>query len=95
MKVWVAIIEERHSDVDAEVFTAPDAAIGWTRRRITDFARNPEDVEEELTDRMRQAGWIYFASWSGEGDSAHIIEKETDPWWEADQGPNLNEGSDD
>lgn len=79
MKVWVAIINERHSDNDAEVFTAPDAAIDYVKKTVAGWARTPEDIEEELSDRMREAGWIYFVTWSSEDDSAWVIEKETDP----------------
>lgn len=80
MKVWVAIINDRHTDTDAEVFTAPDAAVAWLKAEVASRVRHSRYAQdEELTEAMKRAGWIYYVDWSSEGDSAWIIEKETDP----------------
>ncbi len=68
--VYVAMIDERHSDPEPYVFTAADAAITFAREQAYEWARAPEDVEEEPI-----KGWLYNVRWSHEGDSAWVVEK--------------------
>lgn len=73
--VYVAMICDRHTDPEPSVFTTPEAAIGYARAEVQDYARHPESIEEhEPPD-----GWLYYATWSNEGDSAWVLERELDP----------------
>ena len=79
-KVYVALCEDRHIDPVIHVFTLPERAIDYCKRWTKENALHPDDIEEyELTDDMRAGGWIYAATYSGEGDHVTAMEMELDP----------------
>jgi len=74
-EIYVLIIEDRHSDVDVEVYRDELAA----KRAFENFvrvqsvgARRPEDIEEYLTEDMIKSGWLANVIYSVEGDAARI-----------------------
>lgn len=71
MKVYVAMIDDRHTDTEPYVFTTPDAAIAYAQGAASDGAHDDADIEEETI-----VGWLYYARYSDEGDSVWVIEKE-------------------
>lgn len=73
MKVYVAMICDRHADPEPYVFSTPEAAIEYARSEAHEYAHSAEDVEESAID-----GWLYHATYSGEGDSVWVVEKELD-----------------
>ncbi len=73
MKVYVAMIADRHADVEAHVFTSDRAAIAYAKQCVAAYARHPESVEEQEV-----AGWLYYASYSPEGDAVWVVEREVD-----------------
>lgn len=71
MKVYVLIVEDRHSDTDVQVFASADLAVARAKAVAAKYARSPEDIEERQI-----AGWIYFANYSCESDSVRVVERE-------------------
>lgn len=74
--IYVIIIHERHSNTDVELFEGADAAIDRAVEIVRGYAGSPEDVDEELTESMRQAGWLYYGTWSPEADYVIVVERE-------------------
>jgi hypothetical protein len=66
--VAVVIWADRHSDTDAYVYRHTADAIEWAKRQVREYG-HPEDIDEELTDGMRQDGWLYYGKYSCEGCS--------------------------
>lgn len=72
MKIYVAMICDRHTDPEPEVFSTPEAAIEYARTQAQEGARYEDAFQEEET----PDGWLYYAIYSMEGDSVWVIEKE-------------------
>jgi hypothetical protein len=71
--VWVVMIEDRHSDVDALPFSTEEAAVAKARDSV------PDDAEEEqLTTAARRDGWVLFLSYGTEGDCVRVIKRAMD-----------------
>jgi hypothetical protein len=47
VKLYVAMIADRHSDTEPYVFSTPEAAIDYARAAATEYASMPSDVREE------------------------------------------------
>jgi hypothetical protein len=73
MKLYVAMIEDRHTDPEPFVFSTPEAAVEFARSQAVNGARGGFEVEEEPID-----GWLFYARYSDEGDSVWVIEKTLD-----------------
>jgi hypothetical protein len=76
MDIFVALVQDRHTDVDAAVFSKDDAAIAWARKMAGEFSSGP--VNETLTEDMKAAGWLYYGSYSCEGDPVRVIRRKQD-----------------
>lgn len=72
MKVYVAMIHDRHVDPEAYVFSTPDTAIETARRMAAENARGNE-VNVDPVD-----GWLFHATYSVEGDCVWVVEKTLD-----------------
>ncbi len=68
--VYVAIWEDRHVDTGVFVFSNKDKAIEWAKKTVREYDRF-KYLDEELTELMKKAGWLYRGCYSCEGD--HII----------------------
>ncbi len=71
MQVFVAIIEDRHTDVDIELFPTAEEAIEYAKECVQGNARHPENIEEETIQ-----GCLYYCRYSSEGDCVSVVEKE-------------------
>ncbi len=79
MKVYIAIIEDRHCDVDVRVFTKKETAVMFAFETAEEYCRHEEDFEEdELTGDMIRDRWVYSVTYSCEGDSVRVVEREVD-----------------
>lgn len=76
MEIFVVILEDRHTDTDAEVFSDSTKAIAYARKQANEYA--DDGVDETLTDAMRQAGWIHHGCYSCEGDHVRVMRKTLD-----------------
>jgi hypothetical protein len=78
MIVYLVIIEDRHSDVDIEVWLDETKAIERGKSLALEYANgNPNELEEYLTTPMIESGWLYNVTYSCEGDSISVQKKET------------------
>lgn len=74
-KIYIIVVEDGHADVDVIPYYGREEAIAQARKLVNDYCRYPEDIEESLTVRMAQQGWIYYCVYSGDGDSVRVIEE--------------------
>jgi hypothetical protein len=75
MMVYVVIWNDRHSDPEPYVFVTERLAIAWARKQAIDNAR-PGQLDEELTAAAQDAGWLYCATYSEEGDRIWVVARE-------------------
>lgn len=73
MKIYIAIVEDRHTDTEVYPFSTPEAAIQFAWSEAEKNARRMEDIEEETID-----GWLYYACYSTEGDCVRVVAKDLD-----------------
>jgi len=69
--VYVVLINDRHADLEVELFTQPNVAIARARTLAKEYCRREEDYEE-----FRIANWLFYAKYSVEGDWVRVIERE-------------------
>jgi len=60
-------------DVEPFLFNAADTAIAYARKAALDNAREPADIQEQPIE-----GWLFYATYSPEGDAVWVVEKELD-----------------
>jgi len=70
--IYVAMICDRHTDPEPFLFSTAQAAIEHAKSCALEYAREPEDVEEEPIN-----GWLYYARYSEE-DSVWVLAKQVD-----------------
>jgi hypothetical protein len=68
--VYVALISDRHSDPEPEVFASADAAIQYAKDCAAKYSL---DGTYEQTDIP---GWLFYATYSPESDSVRVQAKE-------------------
>lgn len=70
--VFVAMIADRHTDVEAFLFASGPAAIQFAHDQALGFAQTRGDVEvpDETPD-----GWLFLLHYSAEGDAVWVLEK--------------------
>jgi hypothetical protein len=72
--VYVAMINDRHADPEAHVFSTAEAAIDYARTWAQDNALRPSDFSESDVEDL-----LYYASYSAtEGDSVWVVERTID-----------------
>lgn len=71
MKVYILIINDRHSDIDVEVFSDKEKSITQAKALAKKYCRHEDDYEER-----KVADWIFYAQYSCEGNSITVLEKE-------------------
>lgn len=74
--VYVAMIDDRHVDPEAYVFTTEALAVGFARNEAFELARANTDVDESPVSPV--SGWLYHATYSVEGDSVWVVARELD-----------------
>jgi hypothetical protein len=70
--LFVVVHEDRHCDVNVYVCADEAWAMKLASRIVGDMARNTEDIDDTLTQPMVDAGWIYHAVYSSEGDYVRV-----------------------
>lgn len=71
MKVYLGVVEDRHTDVDVQVFLKLDAAIEYVKGQVQELAVYPEDIVEEDAE-----GCLYYCRYSVEDDKVYVQERE-------------------
>lgn len=75
--VWVVLIEDRHADVDAEVWVSQRDAEARARALAAEYARSPDDIAEiELNAAMERDGWVLDIRYSCESDAVRVVRRE-------------------
>jgi hypothetical protein len=75
-KVFLVIIEDRHTDVTVHPFSDAGVAIEEAKRVAEEYGRENDYYEEH--DYGKDDGWLFFARYTGEGDSVRVVEAELD-----------------
>ena len=78
MTIFAVIWEDRHTDTEVHLFSKEWDAIVFAQKSAANSARDKGDIEEELNDAMKKAGWRYYARYSCEGDSIRVVPCELD-----------------
>lgn len=73
--IYVVIIKDRHSDVEAIPFYNKEEAIDYAVNLVRNYAVNPLDIDDTLNTSMKKAGWVYHATYSCEGDYISVREE--------------------
>jgi hypothetical protein len=71
MKIFVAMICDRHAEPEPYLFSTVEAATAYARAEAEANARDVADIKEESI-----KGWLYHAMYSVEGDSVWVLEKD-------------------
>ena len=66
MQVFLVILENRHTDVQVEVFSDEAKAVERAKAIVEDYDYEPEEPDEEID------GWIFNATLSPEGDAVRV-----------------------
>lgn len=74
MKIYIVIISDRHSDTEVRPFYNPNEAVTAARDLAKSYCRYKEDYEEEQLGR--DIGWLFYATYSCEGDHVHVVTAE-------------------
>lgn len=69
MDIHLVVIEDSHADTDVIPYRSPATAVV---RAYEHLSRVPEYRQHKLTDRMREAGWTFFATY-GDGSSIVVV----------------------
>ena len=75
MKIYLVIHEDRHTDVEVEAFSDKEKSIEYARKRAKSCVHEDYLEDYQESDIL---GWLFFASYSGVGDSVRVIEVELD-----------------
>jgi hypothetical protein len=62
MNVYLVILEDRHTDVQVEVFVTKGAAVGRAKQIVEEYDYTPTEPDKPVE------GWPFHATLSGEGD---------------------------
>lgn len=73
MKVYAAIVEDRHVDTEVALFTDKFLAIDHARNAAKDLDHSGDQFDE-----IEMPGWVYYATFSCEGDFVRVEELELD-----------------
>lgn len=73
MKIYVAMVCDRHTDPEPHLFTDPDDALDFAHEEALKLARHEDFLTEEVI-----AGRLYSATCGEEGDEVWVLAKELD-----------------
>ena len=74
-EIWIVLIEDRHSDVDALPFSSEERAVEYARKQAPD---GRHDGSEPLNDAMRRDGWVFYLPYGSEGDHVRVVKRTMD-----------------
>jgi hypothetical protein len=72
VKVYVVMVSDRHCDPEAFLFSTAETAVDYARS-VAAARGEPERIHEQPID-----GWLFHATYSVEGDSVWVVEKQLD-----------------
>ncbi len=76
MTIYVAMVDDRHEDTKPHLFSDPERAVEFAKRKIAELAGDPDEVElEPIPD---WSDWIYSASHETSSSAVWIVPREMD-----------------
>lgn len=80
MKVFVVMVEGRHVDTEAHLFSTPEKAIAYAESVLDENSEaaayvDPDDARMSDED-LASAGWLFYGCYSTEGDCTWVLPKE-------------------
>ena len=88
MKIYVLMIQDRHTDPEAYLYSTLEKAIGAANTYLSacDVQENVDSEDRNMsTEDLATAGWLFFARYSTEGDCVWIYAADVD----SDDAPGL------
>ena len=73
MEIWIVLVEDRHSGVEARPFSSEERAAAYARSQVDDG-----DLPDELNDAMRKDGWVLYIPYGTEGDFVRVVKRTVD-----------------
>lgn len=75
MKIYIAMLNDRHTDAEPFPCSTPERAIERARALAVE---NSRDGGASIDDSETPSGWLYYAIYSEEGDCVWVIAKDLD-----------------
>ena len=77
-RLFIVIIEDRHTDVQVELWLEEAEAITRARTVAKErwSAESGVPYSEKLSGPMKKAGWLFHVTYSGEGDAVRVERKD-------------------
>ena len=75
MDVWIVLIQDRHSDVEARPFSSEERAAEDAR---VIGERSDGAQPAQLTTGMRRDGWVLYIPYGSEGDCVRVVKRTMD-----------------
>ncbi len=76
MKLFIVIVEDRHTDVECYPFDTSEVAIKFAKKQARLIATHDGAWPNARATIEQCDGWLYAARCSSEGDYVHVVEKE-------------------
>jgi hypothetical protein len=74
MKIFIAFVQDRHTDPELRAFHDKEDAKYWARHRFRQVVHRPQQIKEEDAE-----GYELYLRYMEEGDYAFVIESELEP----------------
>ena len=75
MTIYVVMVDDRHTDPEAHLFSHPRAAINFAKTQSEIYGEPTATMSEE---DLIAVGWLFCAQWERHGLSIWILPKEVD-----------------
>lgn len=80
--IYVVMVNDRHTDTEAHLFSTPEKAIAYAQRVLDDNGGSAEAVSPEDArmsgDDLTVAGWLFYGCYSTEGDCVWVLPADVD-----------------
>ena len=71
MELYIVIVEDRYSDVEAMPYTSKEKAVEVAKSLAKKYCRHQDDYQEH--DYGKDSGWLFYANYSCESDSVRVV----------------------
>jgi hypothetical protein len=75
--IYVAIVEDRHTDTEVHLFSTPEKAIAYAHGVLDDNDMSASYVDPDdarMSDKdLAAAGWLFYGCYSTEGDCVWVL----------------------
>ena len=82
MTIYVVMVEDRHADTDAHLFSTPEKAITYAQSVLDENSESAAYLDPDIArmsdERLARAGWLFYGCYSTEGDCVWVLTAEID-----------------